>query len=210
MDKIKDIYRVAEGSVFNSLSSQIFDWLDGTGRSVVDGLLADKFGSRELFETELADIQIQTYYCLKANQYRYNTLYDTTVAMYNPMENYDMTEMVTTNTTLNKGSQIDSNVTGEQISSGNNADNMYAFDSVQPVGNSSSSANSTSGARTDTLTSGQRQDSSTETQTHTRHGNIGVMSGQDLILKSRETAEFSIYNLMAKDIAHAISIAIYM
>lgn len=209
MEIIKDIY-INNFTIFNTLSENIFSWLDSTKRNVIDGLLADKYGNRELFQENILDIQIQVYNMLMANRYRYNILYDTTVVEYNPMENYDMTEHTETNIIINKGSETDTNFQGTQTSTGNSSDNVFAFDSSAAVNNSTGSMSNTSGAREDSFISGAREDKNKEIVDHNRHGNIGVLSGQDLIDKSRNlVANLSMEYIIAADIAHCISLAIY-
>lgn len=188
---IEDIY-TENRSVFNiNLDYTLGLWFDADFRKVVDNRINDLFGTRELFRDDIEKIWTSVLNLIISNKYKYETLYATTVAQYNPMENYDMTEH-----TVTTG---DSTI-GEQTTTGHDATDVFAFDSETGVDNSTGDTTSTMGSRTDT---------SNVVVEHNRHGNIGVLSGQDLIKLSRSIADFSIVDIMALDIAHCISYAIY-
>lgn len=188
---IEDIY-TENKSVFNiNLDYTLGLWFDADFKKVVDNRLNDLFGTRELFRTDIEKIWTSVLNLIISNKYKYETLYATTVAQYNPMENYDMTEHTET--------KSDSTI-GEQTNTGSDETDVFAFDSIDGVDNSTGETSSTLG---------ERKDSSNVIVNHNRHGNIGVLSGQDLIRLSRSIADFSIIDIMALDIAHCISYAIY-
>lgn len=189
---INDIYTANE-SVFDTDSIYpLGEWFDSDFRKAIEGRLNDLFGSRELFHDKLDRIQYSVQWLIISNKYKYETLYATTVAQYNPMENYDMTEHTVV------AGEADQ---GEQTNTGSDATDVFAFDSgADGVDNSK-------GNTSDTI--GSRHDESKTTTDINRHGNIGVLSGQDLIKLSRSIADFSIIDIMALDIAHCISLALY-
>lgn len=171
------------------------------------------------------------------NKYKYDKLFATLDLEYNPIDNYDMTEVEevqvdkdNTNTydrgqetfdkgqeTFTKGSQTDS-VGGETVTH-----NASPYDSVNVAVDSSDVStghSDTEGQRQDTTsarhdTTSARHDTTvddgsdhTERELH-RHGNIGVMSTQQLIASERETALFNIYKVVAKDILPRIATIVY-
>lgn len=92
-------------------------------------------------------------------------LYQITLAEYDPIENYSMTETETPNIT--RTTDMETNADGESTASG------YGFNSVTAVPNAESGANSNqkvTGTETET---GNRQ--------LTRSGNIGVTTSQQMI-----------------------------
>lgn len=212
---------------------------------------------------------------LRTNTYKYNELYETMVAEYNKMENYDMTETGTdttthtgTDTTTHTGTDtmshtgtiekegttnIGSQTTNETIVNGSNtvsttnnigateetmthkvrpfndSDTSYISDSTTTENKArtdTSSVNNGEQTNTDSVTIGARSDKATDTEeidtsdtrslnttdsvtlnttdttTHsfTRHGNIGVLSGQQLIEQSRNVANFNLWSVIFADI----------
>lgn len=153
---------------------------------------------------------------LRANIYKYNELYETMLVEYNKMENYDMTESgtdttkktgsVSSQSTDTIGSQTFNNTTGNtnetmthKVNPFNDSNTSYVSDINETVGAS----------RSDSSTSGTRSDSSSNTDTYnttdtithsfSRHGNIGVLSGQQLVEQSRKVALFNIWSVIFAD-----------
>lgn len=189
---INDIY-IENESVFDSdISYPLGTWFDTAFKNAVEGRLNDLFGSRELIPDTIAKVQSSVKFLIISNMYKYETLYATTVAEYNPMENYDMTEHTTTTGTADQGAQTNT---------GNDKTDVFAFDSGE------NGVDNSKGNTQDVI--GARHDESETIVEHNRHGNIGVLSGQDLIRLSRSIADFSIIDIMALDIAHCISLALY-
>ena len=192
MERIRDIANDGESMFVSTYNYGVDDWFTPEYQNNVAHRVYDLFGERELFHNTLDKVRNQIQWLFIANAYRYNTIYETTVAVYNPMENYDMTEHTEVTAEADQGAQTNT---------GSDATDVFAFDSgADGVDNSKGNTSDTIGARHD--------ESKTITE-HNRHGNIGVLSGQDLIRLSRGIADFSIIDVMAMDIAHCISLALY-
>lgn len=105
---------------------------------------------------------------------------------YSLLNNYDMTETLTRST---------SDVVGSRQDSANNTRGSHtdtSTNSVSPYDTSSFSNDSKlqmeygSGTDTSTFTAGQQTNTGSEQQTLTRKGNIGVMTGTDLLDKHQK------------------------
>lgn len=105
------------------------------------------------------------------NYYKYNKLAETTKVEYNPIENYNMKETVT------------SENTGETTSDSTNKeytiDTDTLKDSMQNITENNSTINGT-----------------TETE---RSGNIGVTTTQQMLESERKIADFNLYDIMCLD-----------
>lgn len=202
---------------------------------------------------------------LRANEYKYNELYETMLVEYNKMENYDMTETGTdttkktgtidntgnssngahtdtlnttngahtdtVNTTLGSVTNSSSVAMGEQnettihkVRPFNDSDTSYIANSDETKRNAhTDTTNETLGSQTNTSSNaygsqtntssnqyGAQQNTNnnletfdtTDATTHTfsRHGNIGVLSGQQLIEQSRKVAMFNIWSVIFADV----------
>lgn len=166
--------------------------------------------------------------------YLYQTLYDTTVAEYNPIENYDMTEHEETvnsgtdETTHDLGSHTDNTNYGESTVTdiyGNRQKSTESTGKVAPFESQSYQnvdngfVDETQQSATDRHTQSQRSDSTTYggrvntdslehgheiTRDLTRHGNIGVTTTQQMLMQEREVARLNLVRVVANDIVHAL------
>lgn len=168
--------------------------------------------------------------------YTYQHLYDTTVAVYNPIENYDMKENEKTQnsgtdkTERDIGSHTDStnigevtatDIYGQDKTTHSGTENRAPFESQTYKNLNQSIASDTRDSRTDrhtqsqqsnSMTVGGRHDSDSLTHGHhierelTRHGNIGVTTTQQMIEQERRIASMNLCRIVANDIIHAICI----
>lgn len=147
-------------------------------------------------------------------------LYETTTYDYNPIENYNRYEEETTTTNDDRtGAETH---TGTDSSTGSSTDNalnkVAAFnlgtnltdeDGLAPTGKStvtgSRNGSTTYNTRTDRTDAIDRE---TEREGH-MHGNIGVMSTQDMIKQEREVADFNIYDIIIQDFIRRFCILVY-
>ena len=172
------------------------------------------------------------------NKTRWERLWDTLDADYNPISNYDMTETETVetevdNTRHNTGTVTDAN-TGTQTNAntgtvtdaatGSETAQRYAFNSS--TGSNTAGATSTNGnTRTDNTTE-TRTDNLTETRTDnltetedlnrsesrslSRSGNIGVTTSQQMLTQEREVNIWNIfYSVIFPDVDKILTIATY-
>lgn len=172
------------------------------------------------------------------NKTRWERLWKTLDADYNPISNYDMTEAETVETELdntrhntgtvtdaNTGTQTNANTgTVTDAATGSETAQRYAFNSS--TGSNTAGASSTSGntrtdnlteTRTDNLTETRTDDltetedlNRTETRNLTRSGNIGVTTSQQMLTQEREVNIWNIfYSVIFPDVDKILTIATY-
>ena len=160
-------------------------------------------------------------------------LYAVYTAEYNPIENTDVTETFTdqktgsgtTGNTKTLNTQTansgQGSVTSSGSSSGSNASNVFGFDSVSAVGDTTGSDSSSTQASTTTTTGNTINDtgtitdsgthSDTESITHNlrRHGNIGVMTMAQLAGGEIELWKWTFIIQIMQDICDLITLKVY-
>lgn len=112
---------------------------------------------------------IQAFFSI--NYYKYNKLAETTKLTYNPIENYNMKETVTSENT--------GETTSESTNKEYTIDTDTLKDSMQNLTENNSTINGT-----------------TETE---RSGNIGVTTTQQMIESERKISDFNLYDIMCID-----------
>lgn len=161
-----------------------------------------------------------------ANAYKYKELYATTQLEYDPIENYNMVEEYTeestghTENTMDYG-QINQDTTyGEQRTT-NTVGQRINTHSVSPDESASfiPESRDENGNYTDDVATKSHIDSFVDrghtdiesgdvdgktTHTLTRRGNIGVTTSDQMIAQHRSTADFVIYKIIASDIMSEI------
>ena len=161
----------------------------------------------------------------------WNHLYETTQYEYNPIENYNRTEVETIEgegSRTHSGNDVTTH--GGQNShtettngSGDNAHSIAGFDSV-PSGNNDglvlndkdeghnteTKNGSETYGKTETFSHGEQiADTSESTRENHTSGNIGVTTTQKMIREEREIAEFNIYDRMIRDFINRFCIEVY-
>lgn len=157
-----------------------------------DFLMRYLYGSREIRDDLSSggiEMCIQAY--MNAHEYEYQTLYNTTNLDYNPIENYNMTEQGDDSTT-----RADSVETGAHTTTVS----VAPFDSETFQAAQQSS--------TPKITSDNSGTSSTHYE-HSRTGNIGTLTTQQMIEQERRVSNLALAEKLAKEVANLISIGIY-
>lgn len=146
------------------------------------------------------------------NDYKYRTLAGSEEFSYSPIENYDLYEDETINTqnsgtnTFDMGNQSitqsvqsseKTNTRVNEVSPMNTVDFVNHDKSVDTVNPYTDTSNQTNSSRQDITTVDMKNDVGRELR---RHGNIGVRSSQELIEQERRIADFSIYQVIWKDV----------
>lgn len=126
---------------------------------------------------------------------------ETTRYEYNPIENYDRTEEENTTSTKDDTMTSSTNRTGADT----DTESVSAFNASGLTDHTKSTTSYGSGSSgTDTVEA---------TDTFTRrvnvHGNIGVMSSQDMIKQEREIADFDIIDIIVNEYKKKFCILIY-
>lgn len=174
----------------------------------------------------------------KSHAYEYQTLYDTTIAEYNPIENYNMNEHEviknsgTDKTTMSKGEQkttdemgqaVVTNLKGKEHSKQHSSGDTAPFETqtYKKVDQTDTEYNSDS--RTDTATAEpvtnshtRNSYSDTDSLEHgheverdlTRSGNIGVTTTQQMLESQRDLARFNLVRIVANDLMQTLTLCI--
>lgn len=209
-------YYINNASLFSIQSKALFNWLPDI-TDILDKCIKDKFSKRELFLLESNAIQEEVFIELFANKYRYDTLYNTTVLEYCPIENYDRFESTTTQKTNNitHGDQSETvnTSTGSQTNTTTGQNKISPFDTPNLVNTDGSDITDTAGERQDvsTLSRNSYNDTDTTAETITSHirGNVGVTTSQQMVLAERDVANFSLIKIIANDVVDGISFNLY-
>ena len=131
------------------------------------------------------------------NSRKWSHLYDVYKAEYNPIENTDFVETINDNDTFDSNSAGNSTSNGAasttsngSVAGSNSSDNdVYGFNSVSAVGestisgNNSETTNSTSNTTNNNSMNdtSEKHDINTHQSIHKKHGNIGVTSTTELM-----------------------------
>lgn len=128
---------------------------------------------------------------------------------YNPLDNYDRTEEWSdkSGTTATGTVSDESHGTTNERGSSNNNVSAYDSDTFEPSENSSSSSNASVDNKTDTTTASTADTSSIHTGRI--HGNIGVMSTQELLTRELEVDKFNVYNQIVDMFLREFCLLIY-
>lgn len=144
----------------------------------------------------IVDALVRT--CVRANAYKWEKLYKTTLLAYNPIWNVDGTEIeeheigerkTTNNYDSSKSTATASQVPDDMTSEKEVAKNISEMD-----------------AREDVVT----EASAFDKITRTRSGNIGVTKTQDMINDERDVANFNYIKVVMNDVINAISYPYYV
>lgn len=158
-------------------------------------------------------------------------LYDTTQYEYDPIENYNRTEVETLQgigSRTHSGSDVTTHggQNTHNQTTNNNGDNKHSiagFDSVPTANSDGLVLNDTDDAHNTEIVQGSESFGKTETLQHGEQitdqnqyrkenntsGNIGVTTTQKMIREEREIAEFNIYDRMIKDFMDRFCIMVF-
>lgn len=181
-----------------------------------------------------AMVQTKVMFMYAMNAYKYQKLYDTLNLEYNPLDNVDEVDHWTE---AHSGEDVNTQNVGSKTSHeklGNRSDSMTVggsndteTHSVAPYETSSyknkEQNNISRGGHTDSSVIGAQDNQYIEgaqenkdtlehghliTYDRRRHGNIGVTTAAQLIAGERQTADFSLYKLIATDIKNLLCIGV--
>lgn len=150
----------------------------------------------------------------------WNALYATTQYDYNPIENYNRYEEETITTdddrtegVMHSGSDSStgsgSNTITDKIAAFNIGSNLTDQEGLAPqsksAGSNSATGSTTYGHRINTMTGIDREESK---ESHV-HGNIGVMSTQQMIEQERNVAKFNMYDIIIREFIERFCVMVY-
>lgn len=133
----------------------------------------------------------------KRREYKWKTMQATTTLDYNPLENYDRQEDWSDEETGT------SEAGGNTSTSGNNTEKRKGFEGGDLV--ETAGASDSSNAQTSSTGSSSRK----SLHRGRIHGNIGVTTSQQMIIRERDVSDFSIYDIIAQDFAREFCLYIY-
>ena len=128
---------------------------------------------------------------------------------YNPLDNYDRSEEWTDASGTSASGTVSDESHGTTNDNGSSFNNVSAYDSdtFEPSEKSSSSSNASVDNKTDTKTKSTTDTSSKHVGRV--HGNIGVMSTQELITRELEVDKFNVYNQIVDMFLREFCLLIY-
>lgn len=139
----------------------------------------------------------------------WEAMVESTEFEYNPIENYDRHESIQRSITSSAtGSSTSSGSVAEQ-NSGTSTGSQTAFnsDSFKDTGKTVSSG--TGSTTTQGSDSAQQSGTGSETVTTHIHGNIGVVTSQQMIAGFREISDFSVYDFIVQSFKNRFCVQVY-
>ncbi len=139
----------------------------------------------------------------------WEAMVESTELEYNPIENYDRQESIQRSiSSSSTGSSTGSSSVTEQ-NSGTSTGSQTAFnsDTFKDTGKTVSSG--TGSTTTQGSDSAQQSGTGTETVTSRVHGNIGVVTSQQMIAGFREISNFSVYDFIVQSFKNRFCVQVY-
>lgn len=178
------------------------------------------YGNLQLLSDDFTTTQFLIMATVNENDYKWRTLFNTTVLEYNPIWNVDGTATTTTQygehtKTTNNGQRKETNVNGAGKTTENNKFSAYPFNdstktTTEETDSTIDTAEKTNTQTTDAVTDSEISSTHTDTITEERKGNIGVTSTQSLIEQERKVANFNFLKIVIKDIIKDITVPIWI
>lgn len=217
--KIKDVFHPLSGIFFNlsELYGDKYPWADEiadvaylarSGNKVVAPIVAQIMDTDD-FNGLIRDKM--TLICTLIDR-KYGTtwkkLYDVLSLEYNPIENYKTTEVATPDITRQTDTSTETDITTED--SGENADDVYGFNSTIPVPTDYNKNTSTSRVTADADKNAEHR-TYTETGSNTieKHGNIGVTTNQQMIESEIELWKWNFLDTVFSQLDSLITCPLY-
>lgn len=152
----------------------------------------------------------------RKHQYNWKKLYDTTLLEYNPIENYDRiedwTDTDTETGTNSRNNDITNTINQEVVTTGSLTEQNTAFNAglADHSKELTDNDNITTGSGTTTENeSGTSKRDLTHKRTGRTHGNIGIVSSQQMIQSEREVSMFNIYDIIAESFVENFCLMVY-
>lgn len=186
-------------------------------RHNVAHVMREKYGDLYIssYFNTVSELQNDIHIALRSSSWGINKYWNAINIEYNPLDNYDGTETVTSTygehvTTNAQGESVSRTEYGETHSEAVNRVNAY---NVASAVDSDSSENTidektdttTTDARSDTVTSAQHVD----TVTTSKHGNLGITTSQQMLTAELDLATRNYYDFVAMRIIEDITIPIF-
>lgn len=139
----------------------------------------------------------------------WESLQESTVLEYNPIENYDRYEDITRTVDAETTGQQSGSATRESEQSGNITESRTAFnsDTAKETNRADSSEHSSSSDSNQSSSGGTS--SGTEVVSSHMHGNIGVTTAAQMIQGYRDISKFSVYDYIVNSFKNRFCVQIY-
>lgn len=137
-----------------------------------------------------------------SSQYSWKHMVSTITAEYDPIENYNRYEETaddSSGTTTYQSHNSNDNTR-------NSTDKVYGYNDITSPADDSTTNETSTATGTD---AGNGSSTSTSTRTGHVHGNIGVMTTQQMLKEEREAAMYNIYREIAEDFKRRFLIWVY-
>lgn len=211
-DRIQDLYIVPW---FGSAQSSVLNYEyfgNRSGGKFVSPLVKNMLGTNEYLDDFDRDVLAKIIWT-KFNE-PWKRLWETNVAEYNPIHNYDMSETRVLDRD-DHGREDSGETTSDTTTHGKTNNNLHTVFGMNSdgTGKPADSDSSTEGGTTSN--SGSREfgrgttDTRDETETITRAGNIGVTTSQQMLKSERDLWLWNYFDQIYKDIDTVLSLPIY-
>lgn len=186
---------------------------DGVDRDDVIACIVEQYGQQPLAHPNPEYMRRYVPIWSKRRLGIWTKLLETTQLEYNPIDNYDRTEEITENRKTGRNTTTTTTATGSDVTEGSSntehqvsAENVYTY---QPDNKDSANDNVSVSRTTDT--SGNVDETGTDSFTHVNHthGNIGVTTSQQMIEVQRKVVRYSLIEEIAADYRDAFCLSIY-
>lgn len=195
---LKDLVSSNKG-IFNKLSQSpySYDWASSvfdfdyvyshSGQKYISPLIESLLDDNN----ELSEINLNLIISIIESKYKHKwgKLYSTYSLNYNPIENYSMEDHIETN------SKVETKTTDNEVQT-----DIYAFNSSDPIPSAKSKGESV------VTNEGNKDNNFSD---HTRKGNIGVTSSQQLIESEIKLWQWNFIKEVYKDLDEELTIPIY-
>ena len=187
-------------TVFSELNKKDVPWKEKYSNTVMLDNLYQYSHSSKLICASLCDnldltTLVEMIYTL--NIENWNKLYENYTIVYNPIENYSMTEKGKKTNTGTQGNKQTGNARSESTS------NIYAYNVT--TSNPASSSVATSNPNLENV----RTDNLTEINELTRSGNVGVTTSAEMIEENIKLWIWKFFDSVFKDIDRILTIGVY-
>lgn len=186
----------------------IFDLLalpEGIDKEILTGVILFSAGAREVLYPDPDVLKSAIGYWSRSLQSNWTKLLFTTTVEYDPISNYDRTEIWTDVRESQRGAEqntTSANTNTAETAESIKAYNDTAFSESNKVNSSGEDSTTVNGSVQETLAENVTRNGRT-------FGNIGVTTTQQMLQSEREVAAFNIYEHIAAEFCYKFLLGVY-
>lgn len=139
----------------------------------------------------------------------WEAMVESTEFEYNPIENYDRHESIERSLTSSSTGSSTGNSNVSEQSSGSSTGSQTAFNSDTFKDTGKTTSQGSGSTTTQSSDSAQQSGTGSETVTTHIHGNIGVVTAQQMIAGFREISDFSVYDYIVQSFKDRFCVQVY-